>query len=213
MTRQLTATELAGVLELSKGRISQMVSGGQLEGCYIGAGRSRRFDLEKVASTLGRRLDPGQLLGNGAKTSQALSQLAGSELAAEQGREVDPARSFRPPAGAEPPSRYEVARTLKAEEDARSARRRNSEAEGTLVLASVVANETARQMAQEIAQIESSVIRTGARRIADEMGVDFREARVILTEVWRAYRAGRAAVKAEEAEAAELTEEEQAEDF
>ena len=60
-------------------------------------------------------------------------------------------------------------------------------------------------MAQEIAQIESSVIRTGARRIADELGVDFREARVILTEVWREYRTGRAAVKAEEAEAAELT--------
>ena len=81
------------------------------------------------------------------------------------------------------------------------------------MLASVVANETMRQMAQEIAQIESSVIRTGARRIADELGVDFREARVILTEVWREYRTGRAAVKAEEAEAAELTDDEQAEDF
>ena len=81
------------------------------------------------------------------------------------------------------------------------------------MLASVVANETMRQMAQEIAQIESSVIRTGARRIADELGVDFREARVILTEVWREYRTGRAAVKAEEAESADLTDDEQAEDF
>ena len=212
MTGQLTATELAGVLELSKGRISQMVSSGQLEGCYSGAGRHRRFDLAKVASTLGRRLDPGQMLGNGAKTSEALARLSGSEPAGGEGG--DPERDLpQDPAGSEAPSRYELARTLKAEEDARAARRRNREAEDTLVLASVVANETARQIAQEIAQIESSVIRTGARRIADDMGVGFREARVILTEVWREYRTGRAAVKAEEAEAAQLSAEEQAEDF
>lgn len=217
MTRQLTATELAGVLDLSKGRISQLVSGGQLKGCYSGDGRHRRFDLAKVAAALGRRLDPGQMLGNGAKTSEALARIPAEDPAPSPPQDPAPAP---PPTGlgatelpSRDPSRYELAKTLKAEEDARTARRRNSEAEGTLVLASVVANETMRQMAQEIAQIESSVIRTGARRIADELGVDFREARVILTEVWREYRTGRAAVKAEEAESADLTDDEQAEDF
>ncbi|EPX82088.1 hypothetical protein [Salipiger mucosus] len=209
---QLTATELAGALDLSKGRISQLVRAGQLDGCYSGDGRARRFDLEKVAAALGRRLDPGQMLGNGAKTRDALSRIPESGAPAE---DDTPPRSG---AGAtelpaKDPSRYELAKTLKAEEDARTARRRNQEAEETFVLASVVANETARQMAQEIASIESSVLRAGARRIADDLGVDFREARAILTEVWREYRSARSRAKESEAEAAQLTEDEQAEDF
>ena len=136
MTRQLTATELAGVLDLSKGRISQLVSGGQLKGCYSGDGRHRRFDLAKVAAALGRRLDPGQMLGNGAKTSEALARIPAADPAPSPPQDPAPAP---PPAGlgatelpSRDPSRYELAKTLKAEEDARTARRRNSEAEGTL---------------------------------------------------------------------------------
>ncbi|APZ53733.1 hypothetical protein [Salipiger abyssi] len=207
----MNTTQIAEHLSLSKGRISQLVRDGRLDGCYTGEGRARRFDVAKVKAALNGTLDPGQLLGNGAKTRERLREPAddpgaGSMVAPEPSR----SDSALPPRD---PDRYELARTQKAEEEAKRLRRINAEAEGTLVLASVVASETARQMAQEVAQIESSVIRTGARRIADELDVDFREARVILTEVWRAYRAGRSAAKTEEADAAQLTADEQAEDF
>ena len=54
----LNTTELAARLAVSKARVSQYVSEGKLDGCYVGEGRARRFDLDKVATALGRRLHP-----------------------------------------------------------------------------------------------------------------------------------------------------------
>ncbi|WP_421998186.1 hypothetical protein [Roseovarius confluentis] len=211
MSRQLNTTELARELSLSKGRISQLVRDGRLDGCYRGDGRARRFDLSKAAEALGQRLDPAQMLGNGAKTRRSLEDL-------EQPDQVEPETSAPQGAGAtvlapKDPTRYELARTQELEEKARRARRQNEAEEGSWVLASEVAAETARQLQMEIASIESSVLRTGARRLADELGVDFKEARAILTQVWREYRAHRSEQKAAEADAAQLSESEKEADF
>ena len=142
----LTATALAEQLNVSKGRVSQYVSEGKLDGCFEGAGRQRRFDLGKVAKALGKRLDQGQLMGNGSATQKALD-------------EIDEGNSARPVlrsgagagagAGAEmlpegDDGRYKMARTLKAEEEARRIRRQNAVDDGTYVLASEVALQTRR---------------------------------------------------------------------
>lgn len=211
MARQLSATELARMLNLSKGRISQLVRDGRLDGCYRGEGRARRFDLSKAADALGQRLDPGQLLGNGAKTRRSLEEVDGPEDASIGG--FDQAGAGATLLSAKDPSRYELARTQELEEKARRARRQNEAEEGSWVLASEVAAETARQMQMEIAAIESSVLRTGARRLADELGVDFKAARAILVRVWREYRGQRSAEKSAEAEGAEMTEAEREADF
>ena len=212
MSQQLNAKGLADALGYSKGRISQLVRDGRLDGCYRGEGRARRFDLGKVKDVLGMKLDPGQMLGNGAKTRERLQGLPDD---AEEAQDEAPA-----PRGAgatvltaKDPTRYELARTQELEEKARAARRRNEAEEGNWVLASEVANETARQMAMEIAAIESSVLRAGARRLADELGVDFLKARSILTQVWREYRGQRSEQKAAEAEAAQLSGAEDEVDF
>lgn len=197
----LTATELAGQLGLSKGRISQLVGDGRLDGCYQGDGRQRRFDLDKTKAALQGRLDPGQMLGNGAKTKQRLRD---EEPAPERpkGDLLDP----------RDPGRYELARTLKVEEEARRARRMNAEADGTLVLADAVDREVARQIGQEIAQFEN-VLREAARAIADRMGVDYRTARQILVEAWRAHRTARAAALSDAVKDAEMTDVEKEADF
>lgn len=195
----LTATELAGRLSLSKGRISQLVGDGRLDGCYQGDGRQRRFDLDKCKMALKGRLDPGQMLGNGSKTKQKLKDDPPKD---KRGDFLDP----------RDPDRYELARTLKVEEEARRARRLNSEAEGTLVSADSVRQEVARQIGQEIAQFET-VMRDAARAIADRMGVDYRTARQILVETWRAHRTNRAGALEEIAEAATMTEAEKEADF
>ena len=67
----LTATQLAKKLDVTRGRISQYVSAGKLDGCFSGSGRQRRFDLDKVKAALQHRLDPGQMMGNGAVTKKA----------------------------------------------------------------------------------------------------------------------------------------------
>ncbi|WP_375261843.1 hypothetical protein [Palleronia sp.] len=211
MSRQLNTTDLAKALNLSKGRISQLVRDGRLDGCYHGDGRARRFDLSRAADALGQRLDPAQMLGNGAKTRRSLEDMEPPEQAEpEFGTSGGAGATLLP---AKDPTRYEMARTQELEEKARRARRQNEAEEGNWVLASEVAAETARQMQMEIASIESSVLRAGARRLADDLGIDFKAARAILNEVWREYRSHRSEQKAAEAEAVHLSEAEDEADF
>ena len=57
----MNATQLATELGITKGRVSQYVSEGKLDGCFTGDGRARRFDVGKVRAALDQRLDPGQM--------------------------------------------------------------------------------------------------------------------------------------------------------
>ncbi|MDF2140848.1 hypothetical protein [Paenirhodobacter sp. CAU 1674] len=200
----LTTTELANHLGVSKGRVSQYVSEGKLDGCYSGDGRARRFDLARVANALGRVLDKGQMLGNGADTRKAISEIVENN----QSKQIrDDAR--RTGAGAtelltNDPDRYEMARTLKAEEEARSLRRRNELEEGNYVLASEVERNVAKILAQEIAEFEV-VLRDGSRMVADRLGVDFKAVRKIMVDAWRDHRTKRSVVLGHQADASEMS--------
>ncbi|MGV8987805.1 MAG: hypothetical protein ACOH2H_16145 [Cypionkella sp.] len=215
----LSATELANTIGVSKVRISQLTSAGRLNGCWQGEGRARRYDLAKVAEQLGRTLHPGQMLGNGAETRKSLVALKLGQAEADDGDDdtaPSPKRQTAPresgALGEKDPDRYELARTQKAEEEARRLRRQNSEAEGTFVLASEVERQVARMMAQEIAEVEA-VLRDGSRRVADKLGVDFKTVRQILMDQWRSHRAKRTLVLDGQAEAAGISAVERAEDI
>lgn len=196
----LTATQLAAELNVSKGRISQYVSEGKLDGCFEGDGRQRRFDLKKVAAALGRRLDQGQLMGNGAETRGALEGIGGDGGAGA--RKLSDGDD----------DRYKLARTLKAEEEARRIRKQNAVDERSYVLKSEAALQTRRLVGQEVAEFES-VMRDGARRIADELKVDFKTARTILVQTWRSHRARRAEKLDEAAGQARMNDAEKAADI
>lgn len=209
-TGGVTATQLAKELNLSKGRISQYVREKKLEGCYYGDGRGRRFDLAKVKSVLGRTLDPGQMMGNGASTQAALKGL-------DAAQEQPPAATPLPPAGATrleegDKDEYQMARTQKAIEETRRLRRQNAEAEGTFVLASEVQIQVNKMISQEIAEFES-VLRDAARSIADEHGVDFKTVRATLVGRWREHRERRAKVLADAAAKAGTSEAEKEADI
>jgi transcriptional regulator with XRE-family HTH domain len=206
----LTTTELAGKLNLTKGRISQLVKAGKLDGCFEGAGRNRRFDLVASAKALNLRLDHGQMMGNGAATRQRLREIEATASSDAAPDEEAPQES-RPLKNSDP-ARYELAKTQKAEEEARRLRRQNALEEGTMVLADQVATATARALTAELSQFEN-VLRLGARAIADKLGVDFKTARQILTDTWRDHRSARSQVLADAAEAATLSPEEKDVDF
>lgn len=214
---QLSSSDLAKRLDVSRARISQYVSEGKLNGCFTGDGRNRRFDFERVAAALGRSLDKGQLMGNGAATRRALAAGgAGSEPGDREVADREPAEREAAPrnggSGATllpqtDPDRYELARTAKAEEEAKRLRRQNAEADGIYVLAASVRSEVGRQIAQEVAEFES-VLRRAARKIADEMGIDHKAARAIMIGIWREHRSKRSEALSEEAEGQALTGEE-----
>lgn len=206
----LNATQLAARMELSKGRISQLVADGtfsEASGCFTGHGRARRFNFEICASAY-RGLDPGQRLGNGAKTQAAI-------------RDAVPIASAdtltaRPPAQKTPPNGddalYQASRAIKAAEDARRARRDNEADEGNYVLASEVEKQVKKLIGQEIAEFEG-LLKDVARRFADEHGVDFMETRAMVLQMWRDHRGNRTGRIAAEAEAASLSEDEEVADI
>ncbi|EEX09615.1 hypothetical protein SL1157_1659 [Ruegeria lacuscaerulensis ITI-1157] len=202
----LNATQLAAKLNLSKGRISQLVSDGTFDNCYEGVGRARRFDVKKCIAAY-KGLDPGQRLGNGAKTEQAIARQgldANDDLLPKGGG----AQSLK----SEDDSGYQMARTQKAIEEARRLRRQNAEAEGTYVLASEAALQVKKLLGQEIAEFEG-VLRDGARQIADELGVDFKQVRALLLAKWRDHRSRRSQKLSESAATAELSEAEREADI
>lgn len=202
----LNATELAQQLGVSKPRISQYLNSGKLDGCYTGDGRSRRFDAEKVAVALGRRLDLGQMTGNGAATRRAMRGIV-------QGDAEQPAAKMTPPSDLLPPNdpdRLELATIQIKEEEARRRRRENAREEGLWVLAEEVRRHSARLVAQEVGQFDT-VLRDGARAVADALGVDARQVRRILVDHWRAHRTRRAEQLAQQAGSAQMTEAETAE--
>lgn len=203
--RELSGSELAGMLGITKGRVSQLVSEGKLDGCYRGDGRSRRYDPVACAKALGRRIDMGQQLGNGARTQAA----AASILQANAGPIPPPAAAPVPPTQL---AEYERARTEKAQEEARRLKRMNAEAEGTFVLAEEVARQVRRQVGQEVAEV-ATFIRDAARLIADRHHLDFKEVRQQLLEHWRSHRGERVDAAGERAGAAALTDAEVAADI
>ena len=207
----LSTTDLAKTLQVSTGRVSQYVSEGKLDGCFTGSGRQRRFDLAKAADALGRKLDQGQMLGNGSKTKAAIKTVRGGD---DTGADHAPTPKQRTDGPLRPndPDLYELARTQKVTEEARRARRQNELDEGSFVLASEAARQTARIVAQEIAGFET-MLREAARKIADQQGVDYKMTRKILLDTWRGHRTVRSEALAEEADAAPMTDAERAADF
>lgn len=211
----LSASQLADALEVSRGRVSQWVAAGQLDGCFAGEGRARRFDLSKCAERLGRRLDPGQMMGNGARTVAALKAAAApaspppAAPPSAPPPSPDPAQPVAP--APDPPAapadddaaRYQRARADREEQRAQRERLEMEAAAGRYVLASEVEIEVRRAMAAEVAQFEA-VLRSGAQKLAAELGLDGPTVRAVLVAEWRAHRqrqADRAAALAAEAAA------------
>jgi hypothetical protein len=225
---QINATTLADKLGVTPGRVSQYVAEGKLAGCYTGTGRQRRFDLAACADALGKRLDQGQMMGNGAETRRAIGSIrsgtpsltgfqAEQRQKSRQSADGEATPDARGGAGASElspsdPDRYELARTQKAQEEARRLRRMNAEAEGRYVLASEVELQMRRVLAQEMAEVES-LLRDGARKIADAMKVDYKGVRKILIDAWRDHRSARSAVLADQSQAAQLSDAERDDDI
>ncbi|WP_373354087.1 hypothetical protein [Pseudoroseicyclus sp. CXY001] len=203
MQASMRAVEVAQELGVSKARISQLTSAGTLDGCHTGEGQSRRYDLGKVAKVLGKKLDAGQMLGNGRGTKVALDRIT-SEGRGNPGKEVPPGPSRDGPLSPTDSDRYQLARTQETEERARKLRRENLAEEGTYLLKREVERQVARQLGKEVAEFEA-MLREAARAIADQLGVDFKAARAILLGAWREHRGARAGILSAAADAASMT--------
>jgi phage terminase Nu1 subunit (DNA packaging protein) len=201
---QVSASELAIRLDVSRGRVSQWVAEGKLRGCYTGEGRARRFDLDAVRVALGRNLDTAQALGNGRATLAAIGAISDPD----PGDDLDDGDGLINGTKA----RYDAARTLLTEERARAARYDNAQREGTLVLASEVEAQVLAQIGQELAQVDA-FLRVAAKDVAAATGADARVVRAVLTAAWRRHRGERAVAADTRAAGAKPSPAERAADF
>jgi len=202
----ITGLQLARELGVTKSAVSKWTRIGKLDGCFEGVGRNRRYDLKLCAENLGRTLDSGQLLGNGARTRVAIKSIASGEPKNQN----PPNLKESAPLPVGDLGGYEMARTVKAIEEARKLKRVNAEAEGLYVLASEATRQMAKQIGQEVSEFES-VMKDGARKVADQLGVDFKVVRKILMDQWRGHRKVRVKKLKSAAAAAEMTDEERSE--
>ncbi len=208
----VSSSELAQRLNLSKGRISQYVSEGKLDGCFSGDGRARRFDPDLVAKALSRGLDKGQMLGNGLTTRRAIRSMQAEDGAEPALPEQKPTAKRDGRLDDDDVDQMELVKIATANENLRRLRRDNELSDGNYVLASEVERAVARVVAQEVANFET-VLREGARAIADQLGVDFKAARKILIDMNREHRKGRTRALEDQAEGAIHTEAEKAADI
>ena len=109
-------------------------------------------------------------------------------------------------------ARYDAARTMRLEEQARAARLANEQITGTLLVADEVTRQVAEQIGQEIAAFDL-VLRRGAEQVAARLNVPAKEVRAILAEAFRDHRARRAEAASTRAALSAPSPRERKEDF
>lgn len=130
--------EFARRVNITPGRVSQMIAEGKLAGCLVGEGREQRIDYDKAVEALKVRRDPGQALGNGLKM-----QLAPAAAPAAVATAPTPADAPRSEAD-EIDLKLRREKLVEAEARNRKLREEEKARAGTYVLAEHVRIETAK---------------------------------------------------------------------
>lgn len=148
MSETASKSEFARLINLSPGRVTQMVREGKLNDCLVGQGPKARIIVDKAIEKLKLRRDVGQALGNGSK-----AKLAGTEPS-----EVDDIE-------------LKIKRAKLEEAEVRNRRLREDELvrRGVLVRADDVSAETIRTVSTIVSSFESEMA-----AVAHEMAARFK---------------------------------------
>lgn len=189
MLNTVTKAEFARLVNLSPGRVSQMISEGKLTDCLVGTGREARINADLAIEKLKLRRDPGQALGNGAKATLVVTPAAAAPQAA-------------PPA---PPSesdgiaiKLQRAKLEEAEFRNQKLREEQKAREGTYVLADDVKAETAK-LATRLLQLFEGGLTDVATEIAATFKIPQRDVLHLLKTRFRDVRTNVSAELAAEA--------------
>lgn len=158
MLNTVTKGEFARMVNLSPGRVSQMISEGKISDCLVGEGREQRIDADKAIEKLKLRRDPGQALGNGAKAQLTVPSPAAAPAAPAPPSESDDISL-----------KLQRAKLEEAEFRNRKLREEALARAGTYVLADDVKAETAR-LASRLLQL----FETGLMDVATEIASTFK---------------------------------------
>ncbi len=197
MLNTVTKGEFARMVNLSPGRVSQMISEGKISDCLVGEGRLQRIDADKAIEKLKLRRDPGQALGNGAKA---------------QLHPAPPAAAYPVPSAPMGESdeislRLQRAKLEEAEFRTRKLREEERARAGLYVLAEDVKAETAK-LATRLLQLFEGGLADVATDIASTFKLPQRDVLHLLKKKFRDVRTNVSAEIAQEAASLPLTVEE-----
>ncbi len=185
----ITTTQLAAKMNLSKGRISQLVKQGVFDGCFTGEGRARRFNLAQCLVAYGDKTDVRQGSGNAEKTHAAVEQIqSGLDFEGSGGAGL---QGGQKPQKDNVSQRLNLARARKEEMQAARLEREERVELGAWVRADEAASAARRQMAKEIAIFEG-VVKDMARFVADKNALNFKVVRADMMKILRDARTRRA---------------------
>lgn len=195
MFSMVSKAEFARMVNLSAGRVSQMISEGKLADCLDGEGRNARIDAAKAIEKLKLRRDPGQAMGNGAKAN-LVTPMAAPAAAAAAPTESD-----------EISLKLQRAKLQEAEYRNRKLREEEREREGHYVKAEDVQAETAK-LATRLLQLFEGGLAEVATEISSTFKVPQRDVLHLLKKRFRDVRTNVSAEIAAEAAALPATFEE-----
>jgi hypothetical protein len=186
MLNTVTKGEFARMVNLSPGRVSQLIKDGRIADCLVGEGREARVDAEKAIEKLKLRRDLGQALGNGAKTQLVMpAPTTAAPMAISESDEIS--------------LKLQRAKLEEAEFRNRKLREEQRARAGTYVLAEDVKAETAR-LASRMLQLFESGMMDVATEIASTFKLPQRDVLHMLKTKIRHVRANVSAELASEAE-------------
>jgi hypothetical protein len=188
MLNTVTKGEFAKMVNLSPGRVSQMISEGKLSDCLVGEGREARIDAAKAIEKLKLRRDPGQALGNGAKATLSVPPPA------------PPVTPAAPSVSDDISLKLQRAKLEEAEFRNRKLREEERAREGTYVRAEDVKAETAK-LATRLLQLFEGGLTDVATEIAATFKVPQRDVLHLLKKRFRDVRTNVSAEIAAEAAA------------
>ncbi|MCA6305673.1 MAG: hypothetical protein IM628_12780 [Phenylobacterium sp.] len=177
----ITKGEFAALIRRDPGRVSQMIGEGKIHGpALVGAGRTAKVAWRVALQQLGTALDLGQQLAQQNPIGLGLSAAEEAAPAAPLARGAVPINDDQ--------KALLAAKREAAELDVARARRREMAEEGKWVDADAASQETAR-VAGEIVQAFDAFARQALPlALAEELGVDRLQARILIERLWRAKR-------------------------
>jgi len=169
----VSKTEFAKMRGITASRVSQLIADKRLHGsALVGEGVRARIDVETANEQLGGSLDPLQQIAQGRPVDTGLRASAFGHISNDNQRILQ-------------------AKALQAEISVRQAQREEMERTGVYCLAEDAKRAWSREMADLLTAIESWMTYLGAA-LSRDMGIDQKQATILLRSEWRAFRTRRA---------------------
>lgn len=177
------------------GRVSQWITAGWLAGCLVGDGRFAQIDFEKADAELRKRLNVGQVMGQGRELPPPLPAEPSSTETEQQRTPFAPPPIPKNPLSSpdsDAAARIQQAKATQAELETARQVAKHKEDQGLYTLTSVARTEFSRRMTHLVGQVETWLPELSQRlaaHLVEGGATDKLSLQALIRSEWRLFRA------------------------